>query len=243
MSHHGVGPVVVAMLLMSSMLVQAAPVPKMNPEQIRKELDAAWAELLSADEQTAGRALLRFASHRDDAVEYLKTKLHPLRLTKERAAQLLADLGGDDEKAAQAAFLELTYFDPRLALGDQELRVALFDPVARRDKPGARKLAAVLLELPIDGLSGEKWHWYSPDNKVYRFNCGEAVLNRDTAISVELIGTVGRKASWTRATRAMVVLEYIGTSKALAIIDDMASGHPDAPPTKAAKLAGERMRK
>lgn len=243
MSHHGVSPVVLVLLLTSEMLAQATPLPKPNPEQVRKELDAAWADLLSADEQTAGRALLRFASQRDDAVEYLKGKLKPLRLTKERAAQLLADLGGDDEKAAQTAFQEFTYFDPRLALGDQELRDALFDPVARRDQPGARKLAAVLLDLPIDGLSGEKWHWYSPDNKVYRFNCGEAVTNRDAAISVELIGTVGRKASWVRATRAVVVLEFVNTPKARAILDDLATGHPDAAPTKAAKLAVDRLRK
>ncbi len=243
MSRFVVGQVAVALILASATEVSSAPVPKPNPEQVRKKLDAAWADLLSADEQTAGRALLRFASHRDDAVEYLTGKLRPLKLTGKQAAQLLADLGGEDEKAAKAAFEELSYFDPRLALGDQELRDALFDPVARRDRPGARKLGAVLLDLPMDSLSDEKWHWYSPDNKVYRFNCGEAVYNRDVAITVELIGTSGRKASWVRATRAVVVLEFVGTPKARAILEEMTTGHPDAAPTKAAKLAVDRLRK
>jgi hypothetical protein len=235
MSRDVVSPLVISLLLVSG--ASGAPVPKPSPEQVRKELDAAWADLLSADEQTAGRALLRFASRPDEAVEYLKEKLRPLKLTKERVAQLLADLGSEDETVARAAFEEFSYFDPRLALGDEELRDALLD------KPASRRLGAILCDLPIDGLAGEKWHWHSPDNKVYRFNCGEAVSNRDAAITVGLVGTVGRKASWVRATRAIVVLEFVGTPKARATLDEMATGHPGAAPTKAAQLARERLRR
>lgn len=237
MTRYGVGPLVVALFFASLTVGQAAPVPKLYPEQIRKKLDAAWADLLSTDEQTAGRAILRLAAHRDDAVEYLKEKMRPLRLTKERAGQLLVYLASEDEKVARAAFEEFGYFDPRLALNDQELRDAL------SDKPASRRLGAVLCDLPMDGLSGEKWHWYSPNNKVYRFNCGEAISDRDVAIGVESIGAVGRKATWVRATRAVAVLEFLGTPKARAILDDLAAGHPDAAPTKAAKVAGDRLRK
>ncbi len=237
MSYPVVGPAVVAVLLASMVATAAAPVPKSNPDQVRKDLNAAWLDLLSADEQTAGRALLRFASHHEDSVEYLKGKLRPFKLTKERANKLLADLGGVDEKVAKQAFEEFNYFDPRLALGEQELRDALLE------KPASRMLGAVLCDLPIDGLSGEKWHWYSPDHRVYRFNCGEAVCNRDAAIAVDLVGTVGPKASWVRATRAVVVLEFVGTPEARALLAVMATGHPDAAPTKAAKRAVERIPK
>lgn len=230
-------PLALTLLLASGTSTPAAPVPKPSPEQLREELDAAWADLLSADEQVAGRALLRLASRPAEAVEYLKERLRPLKLTKERATKLLADLGCQDEKLARAAFEELGYFDPRLALGDEEIRDALLD------KPASRRLGAVLCDLPIDGLSGEKWHWYSPDNKVYRFNCGAAVHDRDAAVNVGLIGTVGRKASWARATRAVVVLEFINTPKARAILDEMATGHPDAAPTKAAQLARQRLKR
>ena len=204
---------------------------------MRKELDILWVDLLSADELTAGRALLKFAIRPDDTVNYLKEKLKPLNLSTERAKQLLAELGGDDEKAMQAAFDEFMYFDPRLALGDEELREALLD------RPASRRLGAVLCDLPVDGLCGGQWHWNSPDNKVYRFNYGEEIRDRDVAISVAGIGTQGRKSSWVRAVRAVALLEQIGTPRAAAILKDLATGHPDAAPTKAATVALKRMRK
>jgi hypothetical protein len=199
------------------------------------ELNALWEDLLSADELIAGRAMLQFAARQDDAVAYLKGKLRPLKLSKERAKELLADLGGQDEEAARAAFEEFTYFDPRLAFGDEELRDAFLD------RPASRRLGAVLCDLPIDSLSVGTWHWYSPDNKVYRFTRWEPTRHWDVAIAVEGIGTSGRKSSWVRAVRAVAVLEHIGTRDALAILQDMATGHPDAAPTKAAIRARDRL--
>jgi hypothetical protein len=222
---------VVMSLVVWTPLLPSAPLPQPNPEKVRKELDALWADLLSADELTAGRALLKLAARPDDSVNYLKEKLQPLKLSKERAKQLLADLGSDNEKAVRA------YFDPRLAWGDEELRDALLD------RPASRRLGAVLCDLPVDGFGGPKWHWYSPDNKVYRFTRGEEIENRDVAIAVAGIGTHGRKLSWVRAVRAIALLEQIGTPGAVAILKDMATGHPDAAPTKAAKVVLQRMRK
>jgi hypothetical protein len=49
--------------------------------------------------------------------------------------------------------------------------------------------------------------------------------------------------SWVRAIRAIALLEQVGTPGAVAILKDMATGHPDASPTKAAKVALQRMRK
>ena len=45
------------------------------------------------------------------------------------------------------------------------------------------------------------------------------------------------KKKWTRAVRAIALLQHLGTPEARAILDDMATGHPDAFPTKAAKQA------
>lgn len=221
----------------------AAPVPQRNPEQVRQQLDAAWADLLSADEQVAGRALLRMASHGELAVEYLKREVRPLSLTKERATKLIADLGSGDEKKERAAFEELSYFDPRLALGYEDMLDTMFEPVARKEQPCARKLAAVLLDLPSDALKAEQFHVYTPDRKVYRFNCGREIFDRDTAIGVHLIGTAGRKATWVRLTRAIVVLEFVGGATARAVLEDLAKGDADAAPTKAAKAALRRLNK
>jgi hypothetical protein len=237
MSLDSMRPLVVVALVFSASHLPAAPLPTPSPEQVRKELDVLWGDLLSADELTAAHAMLQFATRTEHAVNYLKEKLSPLKLSKERASQLLADLAGDDEKAQRAAFDEFTYFDPRLALGDKELREALLD------RPVSRRLGAVLCDLPIDALEGGKWHWYSPDNKVWRFNHGEAIRDRDAAIEVAGLGPLAPKSSWRRAVRAVALLEHISTPGAVAILKDMATGHPDAAPTKAATIALERMRK
>jgi len=56
---------------------------------------------------------------------------------------------------------------------------------------------------------------------------------------VERIINVKRK--WNQAVRAIVVLEHIGTPAAVAILRDMAGGHPEAQPTKTAVEALTRI--
>jgi hypothetical protein len=206
----------------------------------------AWTDLLSADEQVAGRALLVFATHSSDAVPFLKEKLKPLKLTKERAAKLITDLASVDEKVATAAFAEMRYFDPRLAVGSvNDLRATLLD-----NPDSARRLGSLLCDMEMDAMSANQFHWYSPDNKVLRFNCGEKISNIDTSITVDNIGSEtimslgksSRKATWTRAIRAIVVLEHNGSAEALKFLEELAGGHADAAPTKAAKVACDRLK-
>lgn len=229
-------PLSVVLSLVICVPLPAAPIPPLSPEKLRKELDLLWADLQSADELTAGRALLKLAARPDDSVKYLKEKLRPLILTKERAKQLLEELGGDDDKTVRAAFDEFAYFDPRLAWEDEELREALID------RSAGRRMGAILCDLPVDALREGYWHWNSPNNKVYRFNHpGTKMEDRDVAIAVAGIGTQGRKASWARAIRAIALLEEIGTDGAIALLKTMASGHPDAAPTKAATAVLKRI--
>ena len=49
------------------------------------------------------------------------------------------------------------------------------------------------------------------------------------------------KKKWTRAVRAIVLLEHIGTPDAVAVLKELATGHADAQPTKAAKEAVARL--
>jgi hypothetical protein len=64
--------------------------------------------------------------------------------------------------------------------------------------------------------------WWA-EQRVERINSGDP--RRDT------------KKKWTRAVRAIVLLEHIRTPEAVAILKTMASGHPDAYPTKVAREA------
>jgi hypothetical protein len=51
------------------------------------------------------------------------------------------------------------------------------------------------------------------------------------------------KKKWTRAVRAIALLEHIGTPGAVAILKDMATGHPDAQTTRVARDCLERLAK
>jgi hypothetical protein len=73
---------------------------------------------------------------------------------------------------------------------------------------------------------------YSPDNlKKHR-------IDRINAYSPDNL-----RKKWTRAVLAIVLLEHIGTPGAVAILKDMATGHPDAQPTKVARDCLERLGK
>ena len=53
----------------------------------------------------------------------------------------------------------------------------------------------------------------------------------------------GHKQKWTRAVRAILLLEHVGTPEARALLKSMASGHVDACPTRSAKDALARLAK
>jgi hypothetical protein len=213
--------------------VAAAPSPKPTSEQQRKGLESMWADLLSTDEYVASRAALRFAAFGGAAVTFTAEHLRSLRLSKQLLDELLRDLGRGDAKRVENAYRTFAYLDPRLAMTKQELCDALLNPDLNR------VLAAVLCDLPIDAFAEGEWHWYSPDNQVFCFTCGK-IINRLAAITVANIGKRDRKATWVRATRAVAVLEFLDTPQSRAVLDDLATGHPDAVPTKAAKLARDR---
>jgi hypothetical protein len=46
-----------------------------------------------------------------------------------------------------------------------------------------------------------------------------------------------QRPAWTQLLRAVVILEHIDTPDARALLKEMATGHPDAPPTRTAKEA------
>ena len=52
-------------------------------------------------------------------------------------------------------------------------------------------------------------------------------------------GMVKRK--WTRAERAIVLLEHVRTPEAISILKEMATGHPEARPTVVAREALARI--
>lgn len=221
---------------------RAAP-DRAAPAAARKELEAQWADL-AGDELTASRALLKLAARPKEAVELCAERLRPLTIDEKRVRALLADLGSEQEPTWKAAVEELEYFDPRLAIDLPTLMDEVTDRV-----PRARLVAILSGDRPADRLLQEKApitlgrHGGQNEEVYYNFRQGGSwwAEHRVERINVGVWGN--KRKYWTRAVRAIVLLEHVGTPAAVAVLKDLATGHPDAQPTKAAKEALARMGK
>lgn len=214
----------------------AAPVPA-DKEAKKRELDALWADLYQ-DEPTASTALLKLFKQPEHAVPYLKAKLQPLNLEPDRCRQLLKELGGDDEKVWKAAREELDYLDPRLAIDLQTLMNEV------RENPDRTRMVELLSNRKADELLGKNVQLRPVGNDGFNF-FDPASGSWWAEHRVDRIGASAwnPKKAWTRAARGVAILEQLGTPEAVAVLEQIATGHEDAGPTKAAKASLERLTK
>jgi hypothetical protein len=205
--------------------------PKAGPGSLES-----WWEDLEKPEVEATRALLNMADRRQETVAFLEAKMKPLKITAGEVRALLLKLGNENEKVWKPAAEELEYFDPRLAI-DLETLMDRY-----KEAPGRQRLVEVLSGRPDGSLAGKEVHlrkhgdfynfftanlsWWA-EHKVERINAPE--------------GWGNMRKKWSRAARAIVMLEHFGTPAAVAILKDMATGHPDAQPTRVAKDALARL--
>jgi hypothetical protein len=205
--------------------------PAVDPQA---QLKAWWADL-ARPEPFSTRALLDFASHPDQAVVFIKENLKPLKLEASEVEELIKALGSDDEKVWKPAFEKMQYLDPRLAEGIGALLDAVEGQTARN------RLIEILSDLPADQLkgstvllrrNGEYWLFYSTNP-----NGGTRSWYVEPKVSKLDFEGQARKKLWQRADRAVVLLQHIGTPAAIAVLKEMATGNPEAQPTKIAKLA------
>ncbi len=240
-------------------VARAAPVPMDSVEVKSKKLEELWALIIEHDEAIHVRALLEYSAlPKGDVVAFLAGKLKPLKLTEERAKKLVADLGDEKEGVAEAAYLEMKYYDPRLVLevGD------LF-----KDLPQGMhqlRVAALLFGFPLDHFAHHKVEYqssaalralfgntqlgtiqyeYLPSHPMATANAGNNRFGRTVAETVSEVSKWGMNSEWIRATRAILILEHIGTADAIKLLETMATGHVDASPTKAAVEALVRLKK
>jgi hypothetical protein len=226
----------VALIAFSPTVVGTSFAPA--PEPSEKELASWWADLERGDEE-ASRALLKLVENRNAAVAFLKKTMKPLKVDRDKVNDLLESLGSDKEAVWMAAFDELDYFDPRLAI-DLETLMADVTQVPTRQrtvevlsgwKPGSLAVQTIELRLGNDNafyyFSKDSGSWWA-EHKVSRINATTTGGNR--------------RKKWTRSVRAIVLLEHIGTPEAVAVLTNMATGHPEAQPTIAAKAALKRIK-
>ena len=197
-------------------------------------MEACWADL-EKDEATASRALLKMSTRPEEAVAFLKERMKPLVLDSVKLKAYLLRLGSPNEALWKKAFEDLEYYDPRLAMDLEKLmekvaetptRQRLVEVLSCRD-PGSLKEKKVELRKHGDfyNFVADRGAWWA-EHKVSRINSN---------------GWEVPKRKWVRAVRAIVLLEHIGTPDAVAILKEMATGHPEARPTRIAREVLERL--
>jgi hypothetical protein len=201
-----------------------------------KAMEAWWLDL-EKDEPKSSMALLKFADRPDDSVAFFKERLKPLKLDKDRLKDLLGKLANEDEAVWVPAFEELDYYDPRLAT-DLE---TLMDEVV--DAPARQRMVAVLSGRAPESLEGKTVNLRkvsSGGHNFYTTPGGSWWAEADVTL-INARSWVNPKVKWTRNVRAIVLLEHFGSPAAIAILKDMAAGHPFAQPTRAAEDALRRL--
>jgi hypothetical protein len=213
-----------------------------RPERVGAPKDGpgapeAWWTDLEKEETDATRALLNLADRPAETVRFLKGKMKPLKISAAEVRALLLKLGSQNEKVWRSAFEGLEYFDPRLAI-DLETLMDRY-----KEAPGRQRMVEILSGREAGSLKGKDVQlrkFGGPDDFNFTAENGSWWAER----RVDRINTyswVNPKKKWTRAVRGIVLLEHIGTPDAVAILKDMATGHPDAQPTKVARDALKRL--
>ena len=203
--------------------------------------------------------LSQFLAHPEQAVAFLKRRLTPLRLSRKEGEALLTRLFAEDPKSWRGALRELRYLDIRLAMpmeeawamaktADDRCRLVLaqeiWSKVVNDDfKPDEcyRFVDYEYRNWPVQLGRVRGWH----TTELKRPDILPVDFPKDFRLSgVNPLGNTLREYSswrWDREKSAIFILDAIGSEAALALIKDMATGHPDADPTKVAKDVLKRL--
>lgn len=202
-----------------------------------KQFEGWWRDL-QEDEAPATRALLKFSARPKEAVAFFKKTLKPLSIDGDAVNALLEKLGSDEEEVWTAAYEELEYFDPRLAFELEELMRDVTDPVTRQ------RMVEIMSGRERGSLAGKNVQLRGVGNEGFNFFDGMGSWWAEHMVSrINSFGWANTKKKWTRAVRAIILLEHLATPEAVALLKDMAGGHPDAQPTRIADEALERLKR
>lgn len=219
--------------LFASLALLAAPVPAPDEAAIRKKMESQWADLINV--QPGGRrkshaALIQLSLRPKVTTAFIAERLMPLKTDARQIKALLIDLGSDDLKTWTAAFDSIRYFDPRL-VGD------LKDFIDEAPTVNSKKRLAVSLishQNPLEISPGE-FTYNVHDEIILNFNIVAPMGTQCWAAERSIKNVT--KPEWTRAEIALDLLEHFDTPEAWAVVTSMATGHPGAGPTIAAKAA------
>jgi hypothetical protein len=212
-------------------------------------LQALWGDLANEDESKASRALLLLTASPKETVAFLQLHLRPVKVEAEQVARLLADLDNPKFTKREAAAKELEYLGKfAKPLLEKHLKDSTSAEVKRRLKdllgriPPDPSDPAEAKPAPAQPLRGRGISVSSGPGGVKIVIDGQEfdLSKMNTAPAVIILRP---NADWQRAMRAVAVLEHLATPEAKQVLQTMARGERDAPPTKAAREALERLGK
>lgn len=230
----------------SRLLLLVLALPAVARAEEPPNLAAAWQELLSADEAKAARAACLFASRPKDGVAFLAEKLVAVKVEPKRFAKLVADLGSKDYPTRDAATVELEYLgkfaktDLQAALKDaanpeaKERLTRLLNKIAAFELSESAK--DVVPEKPV--INGRSVSVRSGGGKI------DIVIDgKPLELTPKVIEKLPPPPTWVRAGRVIGVLEFVGTPDAVKVLEAVALGEDNAPPTKQAQDALARLKR
>ena len=178
------------------------------------------------------------------SVAFLRSKMIPVQASPLRVGLLLTLLAHPDDEVWDRAAAQLEKADPRLCLPldalwrtahtwEQRRRLALLVcPHIPKEK---------CFDYKINRYPSGNREWVTIEYRVRPHLTADEIpvdfrdAGRSGGASVEDTPKGVSRAKWNREEAAIWVLEAIGTEGAFAIVQRMATGHPDAGPTLAAK--------
>ena len=210
-------------------------------------LDAAWKDLLSPDEAVATRAALTLATQ-PDAVQFLADKLRPVKSDRKLLTKLFADLGDRDFRTREAAHIELEYFG-RFIRSELDAEAKATEVPEVKERIG-KLITQIDNREKLDKMKDEK-PAAAPANPG-RGGASVSIMNGRVFINGQevtpnakpvVIEKPGPPAAWVRAGRGVGVLEHLGTPEAVTLLERIALGEDNAPPTKQAQDALARLKR
>jgi hypothetical protein len=225
-----------AAILLSTRSVRAEDAPASPPPADERQMQKWWDDL-EGHEPVCSRALLKLADHPAQCVAFFKERLKPLTISEEEVKALIADLESDEENVWKPAFEKLQYFDPRLAIDLSTLMADNTKPISRN------RLVEILSGRPGELFKGQWVQLRGTGADGYNFVAANTSWWAEHRVDrLWAHGGGNPKPKWTRACRAIVLLEHIASPEAVTILREMSTGHPDAEPTKTALEALEKMK-
>lgn len=211
------------------MLFSAPPAKNYDSEK----LDEAWKLLGMQQRPGVVKGILYFKDHPDQTIHFFKQKLIPLKLDKDVAKKLLKELASDDKDVWKKAYETLLYLDPRL----------LFDPEEVFENAKAsnerKRLVGVLLQMNNFEELEDTYMLDTAELKrdgISLLFYMKVSINQTNGTGVaQKVSDITNKPEWIQAVYAIQILESIANPEAVEILRSMATGHPDASPTIAAK--------